>query len=159
MKKIIFLLSLSSLVFTACSKPDTNTHESNTAPDQPMTQATTAEPAATMSDIAETSLDWPGEYKGVFPCADCQGIETELELKADKAYELKQKYLGKGKNSEFKVKGTFSFDADNPAMISLDQAGENRKFFIGENFVEARDIKSEKLIDSKMNYKLQKDAN
>ncbi|MCG2607735.1 copper resistance protein NlpE N-terminal domain-containing protein [Acinetobacter sp. SM34] len=159
MKKIIFLLSLSSLVFTACSKPDTNTHESNTAPDQPMTQATTAEPAATMSDTAETSLDWPGEYKGVFPCADCQGIETELELKADKTYELKQKYLGKGKNSEFKVKGTFSFDADNPAMISLDQAGENRKFFIGENFVEARDIKSEKLIDSKMNYKLQKDAN
>lgn len=57
------------------------------------------------------------------------------------------------------MKGTFSFDADNPAMISLDQAGENRKFFIGENFVEARDIKSEKLIDSKMNYKLQKDAN
>jgi uncharacterized lipoprotein NlpE involved in copper resistance len=117
-----------------------------------------------MSDTAETSLDWPGEYKGVFPCADCQGIETELELKADilsgiKTYELKQEYLGKGKNSEFKVKGTFSFDADNPAMISLDQAGENRKFFIGENFVEARDIKSEKLIDSKMNYKLQKDAN
>lgn len=52
------------------------------------------------------------------------------------------------------MKGTFSFDADNPAMISLDQAGENRKFFIGENFVEARDIKLEKLIDSKMNYKL-----
>ena len=112
-----------------------------------------------MSDTAETSLDWPGEYKGVFPCADCQGIETELELKANVTYELKQKYLGKGKNSEFKVKGTFSFDADNPAMISLNQAGENRKFFIGEDFVEARNIKLEKVVDSKMNYKLQKDAN
>jgi uncharacterized lipoprotein NlpE involved in copper resistance len=117
-----------------------------------------------MSDTAETSLDWPGEYKGGFPCADCPGIKTELELKADilsriKTYELKQEYLGKGKNSEFKVKGTFSFDADNPAMISLNQAGENRKFFIGEDFVEARNIKLEKVVDSKMNYKLQKDAN
>ncbi|WP_228146574.1 copper resistance protein NlpE N-terminal domain-containing protein [Acinetobacter sp. ANC 3903] len=36
-----------------------------------------------MSDTVETSLDWPGEYKGFFPCADCQGIETELKLKAD----------------------------------------------------------------------------
>ena len=27
-------------------------------------------------------VDWAGEYKGVFPCADCEGIKMELELKA-----------------------------------------------------------------------------
>ena len=64
--------------------------------------------------------------------------------------------MGKGKNNEFKVKGTFSFDQDNPSIISLDKAGDNRKFFVGENFVEARDIDTGKAIDSKLNYKIQK---
>nr|WP_250850238.1 copper resistance protein NlpE N-terminal domain-containing protein [Acinetobacter sp. ANC 5378] len=36
-----------------------------------------------MGDTVETSLDWAGEYKGVFPCADCEGIETDLELKSN----------------------------------------------------------------------------
>ena len=85
-----------------------------------------------------------GEYKGIFPCADCQGIETELELKADKTYELTQEYLGKGKNNESKGKGTFGFDPDHPSVIRLDKAGENLKFFVGENFVEARDINTGK---------------
>jgi NlpE N-terminal domain len=163
MKKLIFILSLSSLALLGCNKPNTDTHESNTAPG-PMTQTTTpspapSQPAASTNDTAETSLDWPGEYKGVLPCADCEGIETELELKADKTYELTQEYLGKGKNKESKVKGSFSFDPNNPSMISLDQAGENRKFFIGENFIQVRDPRSGKVIDSKMNDKLQKDMN
>ncbi|OAL81358.1 copper homeostasis protein CutF [Acinetobacter sp. SFB] len=164
MKKIILILPLITIALTACSKPNTDTPENNQAPENTITQTesmqpTTTQPATPMGDTAETSLDWAGKYKGVFPCADCQGIETELELKTDKTYELTQKYLGKGKNNESKVKGTFSFDPDNPSVIRLDKAGENRKFFVGENFVEARDINTGKMIDSKLNYKLQKDLN
>ena len=44
-------------------------------------------------------------------------------------------------------------------MISLDKAGESRKFFVGENFVEAREMDTGKAIDSKLNYKLQKKLN
>ena len=164
MKKTILILSLSTIALAACSKPNTDTHESNQAPENTVTQTqsmqpTNAQPATPMGDTAETSLDWAGEYKGVFPCADCPGIETELDLKADKTYELTQEYLGKGKGNEFKVKGTFSFDPHNPSLIRLDKAGENRKFFVGENFVEARDMNTGKAIDSKLNYKLQKDLN
>ena len=57
------------------------------------------------------------------------------------------------------MKGTFSFDQNNPSVISLDKAGENRKFFVGENFVEAREMDTGKAIDSKLNYKLQKKLN
>lgn len=164
MKKTILILSLSTIALAACSKPNTDTHETNQAPENTVNQTqsmqpTNAQPATPMGDTAETSLDWAGEYKGVFPCADCPGIETELDLKADKTYELTQEYLGKGKGNEFKVKGTFSFDPDNPSVIRLDKAGENRKFFVGENFVEARDMNTGKAIDSKLNYKLQKDLN
>ncbi len=155
MKKTILILSLSTIVLAACSKPNTDTHETNQAPENTTTQTQSMQPTNTQSttptgDTAETSLDWAGEYKGVFPCADCEGIETELELKADKTYELTQEYLGKGKSNEFKVKGTFSFDPDNPSVIRLDKAGENRKFFIGENFVEARDMNTGKPMDSKL---------
>lgn len=164
MKKTILILSLSTIALAACSKPNTDTHETNQAPENTVTQTQSMQPSNTqpanpMGDTAETSLDWAGEYKGVFPCADCQGIETELDLKADKTYELTEEYLGKGKGNEFKVKGTFSFDPDNPSVIRLDKAGENRKFFVGENFVEARDMNTGKAIDSKLNYKLQKDLN
>ncbi|MGE8559599.1 MAG: copper resistance protein NlpE [Acinetobacter sp.] len=164
MKKTILILSLSTLVLAACSKPNTDTNESNQAPENPVTptqsmQSTNTQSTAPKGDTAETSRDWPGEYKGTFPCADCEGIEMDLELKADKTYELTEEYLGKGKNNEFKVKGTFSFDQNNPSVISLDKAGDHRKFFIGENFVEARDMDTGKALDSKLNYKLQKDLN
>lgn len=85
MKKTILILSLSTIVLAACSKPNTDTHETNQAPENTATQTmqpTNTQPATPMGDTAETSLDWVGEYKGVFPCADCEGIETELELKA-----------------------------------------------------------------------------
>ncbi len=82
----------------------------------------------------------------------------ELELKSDKTYELKEEYLGKGGGKEFKSEGAFSFDASNPSIITLDKAAENRKFFIGENYAEARDLQTGKVIDSQLNYKLMKDT-
>ncbi len=45
-----------------------------------------------MGDTAENALDWPGEYKGILPCKDCKGIETELELKLDNRFELSQDF-------------------------------------------------------------------
>ena len=161
-KKTFLVLMLSSFVLTACSKSENQSSSTASTPEA-LTPTTTPASESTevnalpISDTAETSLDWAGEYKGVFPCADCEGIKMELELKADKTYELSEKYLGKGKNNEFKSKGTFSFDTKNPSVITLDQAADHRKFFIGENFAEARDIETGKAIDSKLNYKLSKD--
>lgn len=44
---------------------------------------------------AKNSLDYLGVYKGVLPCADCEGIETEITLNKDETYTMKTKYLGK----------------------------------------------------------------
>ena len=153
MKKTLFILSLATLALSACSKPTTYATQAKTAVEH-TTTPTTSTP---MTDTPQTVLDWAGEYKGIFPCADCEGIETELELNPNNRYELKETYLGKGKENESKVKGTFSFDTNNPALISLDAAGDNRKFFIGENFVEARDKVTGEAAQSKLNYTLQKE--
>ena len=29
------------------------------------------------SDNSQNSLDWEGTYKGIIPCADCEGIKTD----------------------------------------------------------------------------------
>ena len=70
-----------------------------------------------------------------------------------------EEYLGKGKGNEFKTKGAFSFDAKNPSVITLDQAADKRKFFIGENFAEVRDIETGEAIETQLNYKLNKELN
>lgn len=161
MKKTFLMLALSSAALAACSKPETpnSAAPAASAAAQPASEASA--PASTLpaGDTAETSLDWAGKYKGVLPCADCEGIEMELELKSDKTYELTEEYLGKGKGNKFKTKGAFSFDAKNPSVITLDQAADKRKFFIGENFAEVRDIETGEAIETQLNYKLDKELN
>ena len=39
--------------------------------------------AGTMPDSSATSLDWEGVYRGVVPCADCEGIVTTITLRRD----------------------------------------------------------------------------
>ncbi|MCO8046166.1 copper resistance protein NlpE N-terminal domain-containing protein [Acinetobacter bohemicus] len=169
MKKILFsaLLTVTVASLTACSKQEERDMTNTEQADSVLNSSTSSEPASaqstsstglTASDRAETALDWAGEYEGVFPCADCEGIKVELELHPDKTYELKEEYLGKGKNNETEIKGSFSFDSQQPSIIILDAKAENRKFFVGENFLEARNLENGQKIESKLNYKLLKKA-
>lgn len=152
----ITTLGLACLLLIACSQ------NNGTAPlkesDLEQSATTQSKSSASVTDSAETSLDWAGEYTGTFPCADCEGIKTELELKSDKTYELNEEYLGTKTKNESEVKGSFSFDAQNPSIITLDDKADQRKFFIGENFIEAREIETGNKIESKLNYKLIKET-
>ncbi len=157
MKKTLLSISILSIALMACAKPTHNTTDDIKA-NSSTTTNTSSPVSVDTSHSAQTSLDWFGEYKGVLPCADCEGIETELKLNSDKTYELEQEYKGgKGDGTKSKVKGTFSFDPANPSIISLDQAADHRKFFVGENFVEARDIKTGEKLSDTLNYRLNKE--
>lgn len=68
---------------------------------------------------SEISLDWHGTYKGVLPCADCPGIETEITLYKDKRYSKKTKYLGVDNRQVFEQNGTFIWDSTG-SVIQLD---------------------------------------
>lgn len=160
MKKTLLMIPILGLVLAACSKP---THEaSQDIQSTPQTQIAqsheSATPTVDSDHNAQASLDWAGEYKGLLPCADCSGIKTELELKSDKSYVLKEEYQGKGDGKEFKTKGSFSFDTKG-SIITLDKNAEGRKFFVGENFIESRDIETGEKIDSPLaeHYKLSKE--
>lgn len=163
MKKMLPVLALSSITLVACSKPTPQASEDIQSTQQ--TQTTTSNPPASApinsadsAHNAQNSLDWAGEYKGLFPCADCEGIETKLELKPDHTYTLTEEYKGKGDGKKFKTEGKFEFDTTG-TIITLDKASEQRKFFVGENFLEARDRETGAKIDTNLNYKLSKELN
>ncbi|MEX5444275.1 copper resistance protein NlpE [Acinetobacter schindleri] len=157
MKKFLLIIAMTTITLglSACSKtqePSTieNMDQETTTPNN----AAIVPKNVPVGDTAETSLDWVGEYEGTFPCADCEAIKVELELNPDKTYELKEEYVSDTKSTETKTKGSFSFDPKMTSIITLDEKGENRKFFVGENFLEARDIQTGEKINSNLNYRL-----
>jgi uncharacterized lipoprotein NlpE involved in copper resistance len=79
---------------------------------------------------AQNSLDVVGTYKGVLPCADCEGMETIIELKSDSTYSRVIKYLGKKENS-FTASGKWTWI--NGSTISLGSIKEGpNQYFVAE---------------------------
>lgn len=85
---------------------------------------------------SQNALDWAGTYKGTLPCADCEGILTEIKLNQDLSFSKAIKYLGKG-NEFIKTNGTFKW-GDNGGVITLNEKGNNR-YRVGENVLMALD--------------------
>jgi copper homeostasis protein (lipoprotein) len=86
-------------------------------------------------DNSQTSLDWPGVYRGILPCADCEGIETEITLNADLTYMISSIYLGKN-NEAFKETGKFKWD-EAGVNITLENADSKavNQYLVGENML------------------------
>ena len=67
---------------------------------------------------AESSLDYQGTYTGVFPAADCPGIDMRLTLKKDGTYSLHMKYLDR--DSEFDEKGAYKVKGNLLTLTPMD---------------------------------------
>lgn len=158
MKKFILisLLGVSSIIFSGCNQNNKNAALEESELEKSTSTAQQVDSAN--SEIFDTTINnnWLGKYEGIFPCADCEGIKVELELKPNNIYELSEEYLGTNSQTETETKGSFSFDAQDKSLITLDKKAQHRKFTIGEGFVEARDIQTGKKIESSLNYKLLK---
>jgi uncharacterized lipoprotein NlpE involved in copper resistance len=97
----IFLLA-TSLFWVACAEENKEEPKVENVEIGPAPGSDTISPDASLTDpehTSQNSLDYAGIYKGVTPCADCEGIETELTLKVDSTFVLSQKYLGKGEDA------------------------------------------------------------
>ena len=117
MKKVI-ILACSCFLLAACG----NSAKTN--------NSTSADSTATqVADIhnAETSLDYEGTYKGVFPAADCPGIKTVLTLNADSTYQYSADYLER-KDGHDEASGIFKVLANNVVEITRPSSGETSYF-------------------------------
>lgn len=84
----------------------------------------------TKGDNSMNSLDWDGTYQGILPCADCEGIQTQILLNKDLSYLLETKYVGKDEKI-FQTRGIFKWDKSG-RKITLDNS-ENQMCQVGEN--------------------------
>jgi heat shock protein HslJ len=86
-----------------------------------------------LADSSQTALDWPGVYQGLLPCADCEGVETTLILRADHSYTLIRRMLGEKIHTE-ESSGSFAWAADGGTVALNDvEQGAASRFKIGEN--------------------------
>ena len=90
------------------------------------------------ADNSMTSVDWAGTYQGILPCADCEGIKTQIVLNKNLSYVLETQYLGKDEKV-FQAKGSFKWNEEG-SKITLDntekqiyQVGENRLFHLDKD--------------------------
>lgn len=81
---------------------------------------------------SRNSLDWQGVYKGVTPCADCEGIETTIVLLSDNTFTRKLIYLGKD-TGEFSDSGTFEWNEAGSAITLMSAEDQRQMYQVGEN--------------------------
>jgi len=74
---------------------------------------------------------WTGKYAGVLPCGnDCDGLKTEIEVRADSTYTLSSQALGQEDKPRL-FKGTYHFDTVKNT-VTLDAEGDHLKFLVQE---------------------------
>jgi heat shock protein HslJ len=100
-------------------------------------------------DNSMTSLDWNGTYKGVVPCADCEGIETVLTLNLNKTYTLTTKYLGKKDAKLTSSSGSFTWSADGSTITLEAIKNAPSQYKVGENKLIQLDM-SGKMIEGQL---------
>ena len=108
-------------------------------------------------DNSETSLDWDGIYVGTTPCANCEGIETELTLGKNKTFVLKTKYIGKGAEKINTEKGIFSWDGSGSVIVLNSLEHKPNQYKVGENHLVQMDMQG-KIVEGSLasKYILQK---
>lgn len=95
--------------------------------------ATTDDQTVVDMHTSEISLDWAGVYEGTMPCADCEGIETVVELKDDNTFTATYTYMGE---DEYTVsnEGMFTWD-ESGQVVTLVAEEDTKQFKVGENHI------------------------
>lgn len=82
-----------------------------------------------VGDNSQVSVDWNGVYQGVVPCADCEGIKTQITLNANLTYIKETLYLGENDQVE-REEGKFEWGSGGKE-ITLGNGGQ--RYLVGEN--------------------------
>ena len=92
---------------------------------------------------SQNSLDYLGVYKGVLPCADCEGIQTTITLNENLTYSIKTQYLGKGAKV-FEQNGMYKWHDKVNILVLGDSENVPRYYFVGENMLTQLDMSGKK---------------
>jgi uncharacterized lipoprotein NlpE involved in copper resistance len=146
MRGTIYILVISLMFVTACENTSTSGETTVKVADtimEDMSIDTVNKGRMPVGATAKNSLDVIGKYKGVLPCADCEGIETTIELKADSTYSREMKYLGK-KDNLFTATGKWTWASEFVINLGSIKEGPNR-YFVAEGKLVQLDMSGKKI--------------
>lgn len=132
MKQQILTLAAASVLLWSCTNETKKTTIADSTAKTEKVDSTVKTDNLPIGDNAQTSLDWNGTYKGILPCADCEGIQTELTLNQDMTFVLKRNYMGR--DTKFpEDKGTFKWDSSGSKVELIGLKEQPNIYFVGEN--------------------------
>lgn len=129
--KVIFIILFSVFVIAGCNRSQNSSKPGN---------ENSREVSASKGKNAKNTFNYHGKYLGVLPCADCQGIETEIKLDRDNTFTKKVKYLGKEDHQTFEEKGNFSWDESGNIIILEGITGSPNKYYVTESAITQLDM-------------------
>ncbi len=124
MKLPVFYFCLAAISLSACNQTSKNSQ--HTAADSVTHETAAADNAHT----SQNSLDWPGTYEATIPCADCEGIKTNITLKSNNTFTIVSEYINK--NTKVEDTGKVMWH-DNGTVVHLTGKETNIKLKVGEN--------------------------
>ncbi len=139
MKAKILLFTMLLSFFISCQKQTT---DSNIAAKDSIAKVDSLNNVAAHN--AKNSLDYIGTYKGILPCADCEGLETVICINENNTYNIKTQYQGKGEKV-FEQKGTFSWNKAGNAIVLDNVTNAPNQYFVGENTMTQLDLSGKKI--------------
>jgi len=139
MKAKILLFMLMLCFFISCQK---HTTDSNVSTKDSIAKVDSLNNVAAHN--AKNSLDYIGTYKGILPCADCEGLETVICINEYNTYNIKTQYQGKGEKV-FEQKGTFSWNTAGNTIVLDDVKNGPNQYFVGENTLTQLTLSGEKI--------------
>lgn len=131
-KKVFLLFAVAALVVSCDKKQAQKAEEIKDSTSAIADTLVQKADSLVNAHTSENSLDVEGVYKGVIPCADCEGIETILKLEKNNMYTLSSRYLGKGDQKPFESKGKYVWSKEGN-KITLDGDKEKQQFKVAEN--------------------------
>jgi copper homeostasis protein (lipoprotein) len=154
-QKLLALACLAALTLSACNKPT----EAPAAPAETPKAAEVA-PAVPAAEAPKPGFDtaaFAGGFSGTLPCADCSGIDTKIEFKADGSYAIDETYQGK-KDGNAKGDGSWTAEQDGKQLrLDPNSKSDSDRLFEVVSHDEIRQLDQQgKPIDSKANSSLKR---
>ncbi len=117
-----------SIFLFSCGGTHEKSAEDENQKGKTITEETNQEKA--IDEEVANVMDWMGAYKGILPCADCEGIETTIMFNPDGNYQKTEIYIKNDEPFTFETHGHYEWDPSLSLLTLKAEEGSNN----GEDF-------------------------
>jgi NlpE N-terminal domain len=113
--------------------------------------------ATTVATTAATTTKITGTFEGIIPCADCEGIQSDITINPDSTYILKLTYLGTDVEP-YTANGNWKID-DKGRLVLLKADGKSAEQYlkiVSQNEIKMLDGDGNEITGTNLNFSLKR---